>query len=67
MKRLITLAIILSSIITLASCKKNCRCYGYDGNARDYSRQEVNDRGGSCPNMIYQANTRFYSICEWDN
>ena len=49
------------------SCHKKCRCYGYDGTVNDYSKDEVDDNGGSCPNMIYMYNTRYYSICEWDN
>lgn len=50
----------------LASCQRTCICYGYDGLEHRYSEEQVDANGGNCQNMIIQANTRFYSVCNWE-
>ena len=57
---------LLPFLLLLASCNKRCHCYGYDGAHTYFTQQEVDNEGGSCPNMIYFDNQRFYSLCEWD-
>lgn len=50
----------------LASCHKTCRCYGYDGAEYEYTSDQVDEQmGGNCSTMIYQGDSRYYSICEW--
>ena len=66
MKQYILLVVALVALLA-TSCHKNCRCYGYDGTVTDYSKSEVDEHGGSCPNMVYLYNTRYYSLCEWDD
>ncbi|MBQ0015653.1 MAG: hypothetical protein KBT04_01550 [Bacteroidales bacterium] len=60
------LLIIVVTLLACTSCHKNCRCYGFDGTVTDFTRDEVNDGGGSCPSMIAQYDMRYYSLCEWD-
>ena len=48
------------------SCHKTCTCIRYDGAEESYSADEVDDRGVTCANMIYQAGVQYYSVCNWD-
>lgn len=64
--RLLLLALALCAAFLLGSCNKQCHCYGYDNTHTFYSEEEVDQRGTTCAEMIYFANTRRYSICEWD-
>lgn len=60
-------AIGMLGLLLLTGCNKRCHCYGYDGSHTFYSPKEVKASGHSnCVDMIYQANTRYYSLCEWD-
>lgn len=53
-------------MMLFAACNKRCHCYRYDGDHDFFTPDEVDERGGSCQQMIYYANYRPYSICEWD-
>lgn len=64
--RLLLLALPLGACLLLGSCHKQCHCYGYDNTHTFYSEEEVDQRGKSCAEMIYFANTRRFSLCEWD-
>ena len=67
MKKNNQLLLLSVCLLLLATgCNKKCHCYGYDGSHTYYSKEEVNDAGKSCSEMIYFANFRRYSICEWD-
>lgn len=50
----------------LGSCHKTCTCTRYDGAIVNYSADEVDDRGTTCANMVFQSGVQYYSICEWD-
>ena len=65
-RKILTLLCVAVAGVTLAACHKNCACYGYDGQQHDYTADEVDAHGGSCSNMIIQAQTRFYSYCHWE-
>ncbi|MBR1516937.1 MAG: hypothetical protein IJ620_02175 [Bacteroidales bacterium] len=69
MKTFRLFVILLFALVALCAtaCQKTCRCYGYDGTATDYSRDEVEELGGSCSGLIYMYNSRYYSLCEWDD
>ena len=51
--------------LSATGCQKNCVCTGFNGVEHVYSEDEVDAQGGSCSNMIIQAETRYYSFCEW--
>ena len=52
--------------LILTACHKNCVCQGYDGGSYTYTAEEVDARGVTCANMIFQAGQQFYAICEWE-
>lgn len=63
-KRLLIIGLLLCS---LAACKRTCVCVGYDAREHRYSEEEVDQKqGGNCANMVYQANTRYLSVCNWE-
>jgi hypothetical protein len=64
MKRKLFILALLALCCT--ACHKNCVCTGYNGAERTYSSDEVDALGGSCSNLIIQANTRYYSYCRWE-
>lgn len=51
--------------LTLCSCHKRCVCTTNYGTEHEYTEEEVEASGGNCSNMIFQANTRYYSVCVW--
>ena len=65
MKRKLLIVVALAAL-SLAACRKNCVCTGYDGAERTYTSDEVEARGVNCSNMVYQARVRFYSYCRWE-
>lgn len=52
--------------LLLTSCHKTCTCLSYDGGSHTYTADEVDDRGVTCHNMIFQAGVQYYSVCNWD-
>lgn len=64
--RLLVLTTACCSALLLGSCHKVCHCYGYDNTHTFYTEEEVDERGGTCSEMMYFANVRRYSLCEWD-
>ena len=64
--RPILLTSLLLTSILLVSCHKVCVCTGYDGAEHRYTADELDDRGVSCSNMIYQSGIQFYSTCSWE-
>ena len=52
--------------LLLTSCHKTCTCLTYNGGAHTYTAEEVDERGVTCPNMIFQAGVQYYSVCNWD-
>lgn len=65
-KFLIPLTLI--ALLSLASCKKTCRCYGYDGTTTDYTSEEISAEGTTCASKIFLDGlaARRYAYCEWD-
>ena len=61
---LLLVGLLLS--LCLTACHKTCVCYGYDEMVYSYSKEEVDARDGDCSNMVLQADTRFYSVCNWE-
>ena len=66
-----SLPILFSLLLTppffLTSCHRTCVCYGYDQLEHRYTEDEVNQKqNGNCANMVYQANTRYLSVCHWE-
>ncbi len=53
-------------LLVAVGCKRECVCYGYDELEHRFSEEEVEAEGGSCQNMIIRANTRLYSVCNWE-
>lgn len=50
-----------------AACERTCVCYGYDEQEHRYTEEDVEKlHGGNCTNMVYQANTRYLSVCNWE-
>lgn len=65
-KKLLLLAAVAGMLLA-AGCKRECVCYGYDELEHRFSEEEVEAaNGGNCQNMIIRANTRLYSVCNWD-
>lgn len=63
------LALLLVATLTLSGCKKQCRCYKYNGIDIDYfTPDEVRAQGKTCYEMRYYSYlvTPRYSFCEWD-
>ena len=58
--------IIAAALLLLVSCHKNCVCLGYDNTSYTYTADEVDARGGTCTNMVYQAGQQFYAVCDWE-
>lgn len=52
--------------LLMGSCHKECHCYGYDGAHTFYTEEQVDESGSTCSEMIYFANVRRFSLCEWD-
>ena len=50
----------------LTSCHKTCTCIGYDGGSRTYTAEEVDERGVTCPDMVFFGGVQYYSVCSWD-
>ena len=65
-KKILIVSMVALTLFCLASCKKQCHCYGYDGSHTYFTREEVKAKKGSCSEMIYWNDMRLYSICEWD-
>jgi hypothetical protein len=59
-------SVLAAVALACSGCHKQCLCLGYDGSEVYYSAEEVEERGVTCPNMIYQAGQQFYSVCGWD-
>lgn len=66
MKRKLLLLVLCAGTLLLGACHKTCTCLRFDGVAHTYTADEVSAHGGSCPGMIMQSNTRYYSVCNWD-
>ena len=64
-KKLMFLA-CLPLLTLVSSCHKNCVCTAYNGAERVYTADEVDERGGNCSALVYQADTRLYTYCRWD-
>lgn len=60
-----SLLLALVASLSMVGCHKKCVCTSYSGAEREYSVDEVDAQGGSCANMIMQADIRYYSYCEW--
>lgn len=63
------LAVVCCFAVALMAtgCHKTCRCMGYDGGEYDYTAEQVEElAGGNCSTMIIQADTRYYSVCNWE-
>lgn len=60
------LVLSFSLLVLLSSCHKNCVCQGYDGSSYTYSADEVDARGVTCTNMVFQAGQQFYAVCDWE-
>ena len=65
-KALILYASMTLLPMLLTSCHKTCTCLTYNGGAHTYTAEEVDERGVTCPNMIFQAGVQYYSVCNWD-
>lgn len=65
-KALILYASMTLLPLLLTSCHKTCTCLTYNGGAHTYTAEEVDERGVTCPNMIFQAGVQYYSVCNWD-
>lgn len=50
----------------LTSCHKTCTCIGYDGGSHSYTAEEVDERGVTCPDMVFFGGVQYYSVCSWD-
>jgi hypothetical protein len=58
--------IAAAALLLLVSCHKNCVCLGYDNTSYTYTADEVDARGVTCTNMVYQAGQQFYAVCDWE-
>ena len=65
-KWILAVCVIGLGALLLTACHKNCVCQGYDGGSYTYTADEVDARGVTCANMIFQAGQQFYAICEWE-
>lgn len=66
MKKKILLCCCVAALFA-TGCHKTCRCLGYDGGEYDYTADQVDEiADGNCSTMIYQADTRYYSVCNWE-
>ncbi len=66
-KKRIWIALLAVVCLAMTSCYKRCACSGYNGFVYYFTPDEVDAMGGgSCDNMRYQANTQYYSYCEWE-
>ena len=66
LKFLKTLLPLAAFALLLTACHKNCVCQGYDGSSYTYSADEVDARGVTCTNMVFQAGQQFYAVCDWE-
>lgn len=66
MKKKFLIIGLCAGALALGSCHKTCTCKRYDGVIHTYTADEVSAHGGSCSSMVIQANTRYYSVCNWD-
>ncbi len=66
MKKIFLTLSLIVLVTILAGCQRTCVCYGYDELEHRFSEEQVKNEGGSCQNMIIRANTRFYSVCNWE-
>lgn len=58
--------IAAAALLLLVSCHKKCVCLGYDNTSYTYTADEVDARGVTCTNMVYQAGQQFYAVCDWE-
>ncbi|MBR1785457.1 MAG: hypothetical protein IJ760_08505 [Bacteroidales bacterium] len=63
-----TCAVLLLALAatTLTGCHKACVCKSYNGQVYTYTPEQVDNHGGSCQDMVYQAGMRIHSICDWE-
>ena len=66
MKKILLPAVALLATILLTSCHKTCSCIGYDSSVHTYTADEVDDRGVTCPDMVFFGGVQYYSVCSWD-
>ena len=63
-KKLLFIALTACAFV---GCQRTCVCKGYDGLIHNYTEEEIEQlHGGNCSNMVYQANTRYHSVCNWE-
>ena len=51
-------------LLLFVGCKKKCRCYRYDGNVEEFTKEELDDRGTTCSGMEDFHDGNVYSLCE---
>ena len=62
-RRLLLLLAVLSTMV-LTSCEKTCRCYRYDGDVDEFTKEELQQRDKSCTDMESSYMGNRYSLCE---
>ena len=65
-KVLLSVTVLCCLLTMLTACHKTCICTRYDGAEDKYSADEVDDRGVTCANMVFQAGVQYYSVCDWE-
>ncbi len=64
MKRLVTSIALVLLLALSVSCKRECRCYRYDGNVDYFTDEELEKYDRSCTGMEQFDLGEVYSICE---
>ena len=66
MKKACRYLLPLCAVALFCSCHKTCTCIGYDSSVHTYTADEVDDRGVTCPDMVFFGGVQYYSVCSWD-
>ena len=64
MKRTFFVLACIGMMVAFVGCKRNCRCYRYDGSAVVYSEEELDALGKSCSQMEDSDMGLVNSLCE---
>ena len=64
MKKIALLRALIAAL-SLASCKRTCRCYHYNGTIREYTEADLDEMDLVCTSVGDINYGLTYSYCEW--
>ena len=64
MKRSVVCILVVLFCIGLSSCRKTCRCIGYNGSVDEFDIEELDEQGVTCEDKELVNFGRRYTYCK---